>query len=878
MARVSTILTNFRAGELSPKLSGRIDLQKYAEGCDTLDNMVVFPSGGITRRPGSYYAGSSKDGGKVRLINFEFSDEQAYVLEFGANYIRFFKDGGILTEATKSITAATSANPVVITSAGHGYSNGDRVFIASVVGMTEINNREFTVANKTTDTFELSGIDGSAFTTYTSGGTVGKIVEVTTTYSVTEIFELNHAQSADVLYLAHKDHEPAKLTRTTATSFTLTDIDFIDGPYLDENITSTTLELSSSAPGTGVIMTSTTDYFTANHVGILFRFRKPVEINHEAWAAGETYANNDLVYYNNNVYKNVTGSSTTVGNTPPVHLEGTESYHDNTTGFTDWLFMHDGSGYVKVTSVQSGYLATVEIIEQVSDNHVSDLTATITNITKANPAVVTSSSHGFTNGQKVIIRNVVGMTEVNNLVFTVAGATTNTFELSGINSTAYTTYTSGGSAGLSAGVKTWSEGAFGLINGYPRAVAFYEERLYFAGTPGQPQTIFGSVSADFENHTPGTNDDDAVNITIASDQVNVIKHLLPARFLQILTSSAEFTLSGGTGTTPVTPTNINVLRETTFGSSDIRPLRAGNSTILIQKGTEKVKEITFDLDTDGLLGVDLTVLADHITKGGLSDMIWQQEPELILWFVSTGGKLIGLTYDRANGTVGWHEHPLGGTATVESITAIPSGAEDQVYLSVKRTINSATVRHIVFLKTLSFDTIADAFFVDSGLTYSGSSTDTITGLNHLEGETVQILADGSTHADKTVSGGSITLDRNATKVHIGYNYTSLVKTLRLEGGADDGVSQGKIKRIHGVTVRFLDTVGAEMGPDANNLDRLPFRDSSMAMDEAVPLFTGDKEISFPSGYDNDAQVVVQQSQPLPMTITAIMRRSNTFDA
>ena len=151
MARVSTILTNFRAGELSPKLSGRIDLQKYAEGCDTLDNMVVYPSGGITRRPGSYYAGSSKDGGKIRLINFEFSDEQAYVLEFGANYIRFFKDGGILTEATTAITAITKANPAVVTAASHGLNNGDRVFIGSVGGMTEVNNREFTVANKTTN-------------------------------------------------------------------------------------------------------------------------------------------------------------------------------------------------------------------------------------------------------------------------------------------------------------------------------------------------------------------------------------------------------------------------------------------------------------------------------------------------------------------------------------------------------------------------------------------------------------------------------------------------------------------------------------------------------------------------------------------------------
>ena len=879
MARVSTIVTNFRAGELSPRLEGRIDLQKYNEGAQTLTNMLVFPQGGTTRRPGTKFAGRSKDGGKVRLINFEYSDEQAYVLEFGANYIRFFKDGGILTEATIAISAITQANPAVVTATSHGLSNGDRVFITGVGGMTEVNNLEFTVAGATTNTFELSGIDSSAYEAYTSGGTVGKIVEVATSYSVTDIFEINHAQSADVLYLAHKDHEPAKLTRTTATSFTLTDIDFVDGPYLDENITETKLELSSSAPGTGVIMTSTSDYFVADHVGALFRFRKPVEINHEAWAAGETYANNDLVYYNDNVYKNVTGSTTTTGNTPPVHLEGTESYHDSSTGFTQWEFQHNGSGYVKVTGVTSGYIATVEVVERVSDNHVADLTATITNITQANPAVVTASSHGFTNGQKIIIRNVVGMTEVNNLVFTVAGATTNTFQLSGINSTGYTAYTSGGSAGLSAGVKTWSEGAFSVKNGYPRAVAFYEERLYFAATPNQPQTIYGSVTADFENHKPGTEDDAAVNITIASDKVNVIKHLLPARFLQILTTSSEFTLSGGTGTTPVTPTNVNVLRETTFGSSDVRPLRAGNSTILIQKGQEKVKEITFDLDTDGLLGVDLSILADHLPRGGLTDMVWQQEPELILWFVHTDGGLIGLTYDRANGAIGWHDHDLGGTGIVESITSIPSGAEDQVYASVQRTIDGETVRHIEYLTTIDFgDDVTDAFYVDSGLTYDGSATTTISGLNHLEGETVTILADGAAHADKVVSGGRVTLDRSASKVHVGYGYTSIVETLRLEAGADDGIAQGKIKRIHGVTARFYNSVGAEIGPDTNNLDRLPFRDSSMSMDEAVPLYNGDKEIFFPSGYDNDARVVIRQNQPLPMTILAIMRRSNTFDA
>ena len=803
MARVSTIVTNFQAGELSPRLEGRIDLQKYNSGAQKLENMLVFPQGGITRRPGTKYAGTSKDGGKVRLIPFEFSDEQAYVLEFGANYIRYFKDGGILTEATETISGATQANPVVLTITGTTLSNGDRIFVKDVAGMVELNNREFTVANKTTNTIELSGVDGTGFTAYTSGGTAGKIVEDTTTYTEAQVFELNFVQSADVLYLVHKDHEPAKLTRTTATSFTLTDIDFIDGPWLDENTTSTTM-YASAATGTGITITASADVFSSDDVGRYIRFREILEIEHDEWAASTSYVNNATVRYNGHVYKNVTGSTQTSGNTPPVHLSGTETY-----GAIDWEYLHDEHGHVRITGFTSATVVTADVHEdQYGNSRLPD------------------SSVGSGNANT-----------------------------------------------------RWSLGAFGGDQGYPRAVAFYEERLYFAGTTGQPQTIFGSKTADFENMTPGTNDDDAINITIASGQVNVIRHMIPGRFLQIMTTSSEFTLSGGTGTQPVTPTSVNVLRETTFGSGDVRPLRAGASTIMVQKGLEKVKEVTFDLDTDGLVGRDLTILAEHLTRGGVTDMVWQQEPELVLWFVHSDGTLVGLSYDPQNQTIGWHTHPMGNSGIVESITAIPSGAEDQVYLSVKRTINSATVRHVVFMENIYFGTdVADAFYVDSGLTYDSSATTTISGLNHLEGETVQILADGAAHPDKVVSGGVVTLDRSASTVHVGYSYDSKMQTLRLEAGADDGVSQGKIKRIHGVTVRFIDTVGAEVGPDESNLDRIPFRDSSMPMDEAVPMFDGDKEITFPSGYDNDARVFVRQTQPLPMTILAVMRRSNTFDA
>ena len=988
MARVSTIITNFRAGELSPKLHGRVDLQKYQEGVDTLENMIVYPSGGITRRPGTTFVGKTKrhfsnssfwnlaytsgsnnilisNYSPARLINFEFSDDQSYVLEVGDHYIHFYRNQSLVTESgtVNSIqdidvpsgnSGLTPTEIKVSSSQLSTYPVGSTVLIEGIQGvvtadLVKFNNEKFRVDQNpkpgTNNEFTIvTDRDlGTAFSfsnnTTENTDNVTLVTEVVTPYTVEQLDEINFTQSADVMYIVHKSHPPKKLTRTSATTFTLTDIDFVDGPYLDENITDTTMQVSA-ANGAGVTVTASADTFNTIDVGRLIRFREIIELEQDEWKTNTAYAQGTRVRFADNVYLKTNSGTHTSATTPPAHTDGTRTY-----GPVDWKYEHSGSGYVKITAFTSATVVTATVQETAKGG-----------ITLPNSCVASTS-------------------------------------------------------------KLWSLGAFGGDQGYPRAVAFYEERLYFAGTVGKPQSIFGSVTADFENHTPGLNDDNAINITIASDRVNAIKHLLPARFLQILTTSAEFTLSGGTGTQPVTPTNVNVLRETTFGTSQTRPLRAGNSTILVQKGGEKVKEITFDLDTDGLLGVDLTVLADHLTKGGIKDMVWQQEPQLILWFVTNSGELLGLTYDRSNGTVGWHRHTTGGkfgiaslqanlqnngsisstyqpfipgdtviitktdgtqvtftgvdgsqtvgefefeintvssnrlhltlinletkvnaqtgleanlgapysntntdirtivfnepgaslgytkvsvnkrieslfTTTnegppiIESVTSIPSGTEDQVYILVKRTVdtenfnefNKRTERHIEYLNQIEFDSIEDAIFVDSSVTYNGDPTTQITNLFHLEGKIVQVLADGSAHPDRTVSNGKITLNRAASKVHVGYGYDSNIETLRLEAGSNDGISQGEIKRIHGITVRFLDTVGALVGPDENNLDQLPFRDSSMPQDEAVPLFTGDKEISFPSGYENNAQVFIKQNQALPMTVVAIMRRSNTFDA
>ncbi len=161
--------------------------------------------------------------------------------------------------------------------------------------------------------------------------------------------------------------------------------------------------------------------------------------------------------------------------------------------------------------------------------------------------------------------------------------------------------------------------------------------------------------------------------------------------------------------------------------------------------------------------------------------------------------------------------------------------------------------------------------------YAGGAVSGFGAMYHLEGDDVSILANGASHPDKTVSGGAISLDFPSTSAAIGYGYTSSMQTLRLESGSQDGTSQGKPKRIHGITMRLFETVGVEIGNDAGEIDRVFFRDSSMAMDEAVPLFTGDKDIEFQGGFNDDDRIYLQQTQPLPLTILALYPRMNTFD-
>ena len=443
--------------------------------------------------------------------------------------------------------------------------------------------------------------------------------------------------------------------------------------------------------------------------------------------------------------------------------------------------------------------------------------------------------------------------------------------------------------GITTPTTDFALGSFSDTTGYPSCVTFFEQRLVFAATKAQPQAIFFSRSADYENfddkYHETVADDDAIVYTIASNQVNAIRFLTATRTLIIGTAGGEFAVDGGGTGQAITPTNILINKQSNHGAANVDGIAVGNATLFLQRAKRKIRELAYNFDVDGYVAPDLTILAEHVTESGITQMAYQEEPNSIIWCVRTDGQLLGFTYQREQQVTAWHRHIFGGAfgsgnAVCESVEVLPTdSSEYQVWVIVKRTINGVTKRYVEYLHNLDFDETDDTSFnyLDSQLAYNGSATTTISGLDHLEGQTVSVLADGATHPDKVVSSGGITLERSATKVKVGLGYTSLLQTMRIDAGANNGTSQSKTKRIYEITARLYESIGIEIGPDLANMERIPFRSSANAMDSGVNVFTGDKDIEFRGNYETDGFIFVRQTQPLPLTVLSLYPRLITND-
>lgn len=815
MAKASPILNALNSGEWSPRLDGRTDLQGYNASAYRLEEFIPTVQGPIVRRAGTRFVRKVKDEtDRTWLVPFVKDRTTAYQIEFGDLYCRFYyQRSPVLTGTTATITGATQAGPVVITtSAAHGYSDGDDVFITGITGMTELNNRWFIVSNKTATTFELhtvqgNDVDGAGYTAYSSGGTTDTPYEIVSPYSAAALegsdgeLNIDFVQTGDVLYITDRAGTlaPRKLSRTSTTSWAFAEVDPDDGPWLDLNATSTTM-YASAATGS-ITITASASVFTADDVGSIIRVDQEEITATNPWKASTSYTSGDYVRSEGKEYKAT--NSATSGETIPSHTAGTVS-----DGGVDWEYISPGYGTARITA-QGGTTATATVLTTF-------------------PQTLIGSGNAST---------------------------------------------------------FWRKGAWSDANGYPETVTFFRERLAF----GQDQTLYFSQAGSFESfaidYFGEVLAENAITTTVQSSEANQIVGLTEGSVLTVHTIGAEFIVTAPSAAAPFGPNNVAVSRQSAYGARAIRPIRVGESALFVQPNGRKLRAMQYEFQVDNFVAMDMTVRSEHITRPALTQIARQEEPYQLIWAVRSDGQLCSFTFDTTQQVRAWGRCFIDSSAEVECVSVIPSpdGERDDLWVIVKRTLTGGTYRYVEYLQAEyeTDDDQADAKYGDCSLTYDSTSATTIYGFDHLEGDTVKVLADGAASDDVTVSNGEVTLDTASETVQIGLGVTAKFASNRLEAGAMDGTSQGKTKRVTDVSFRVLDTLGGSAGPDEDNLDDvidLNYRAPATPMGSPPSLFTGDALVDWPSGYETDGRIWYINDSMFPATLIAVMPQVTTMEA
>lgn len=413
---------------------------------------------------------------------------------------------------------------------------------------------------------------------------------------------------------------------------------------------------------------------------------------------------------------------------------------------------------------------------------------------------------------------------------------------------------------------------------YPRCATFIEQRLAFASTINDPQAVWLSQSASYENF--GTSRpakaSDAVTFRIKARQVNEIRALLAMRGLMVLSSAAEWVVSGGSQSDAITPSAIKIDNHGYRGAAKVQPIQVGNTVLFAQNRGGVVRDFSYEFAADAYTGKDLTIMARHLFEGReIVQWAYAQAPHSIVWCVLSDGSLLSLTYMKEHDVWAWTEHESEADALFEDVVVISEGNEDVPYFVVNRAVTGGRRRYMERLHTRQMASVSDGFFVDSGLTYRGAPTSTISGLAHLNGLQVVALSDGNVVRNLTVSGGSVTLPNPGSVVHIGLPMVATMETLPLDLGQVQGLGtvQGRQKSVSEVTLRVEDTRGIFIGPydgerDSQHLVEYRQR-ATEAWNEAIQLYTGFISITPPWDWNVNGSTVVKQFDPLPVTILAI---------
>ena len=749
-----TLHRSFAGGEITEELYGRIDITKFQTGLALCKNFVVLPHGPAARRPGFGFTNETKTSASAsRLIPFSFSADQTVVIEFGNLYVRFHINGSTLLETNKVVTGISQPAGLV-TSVGHGFANGDWVYLSGIVGMTQLNGRFVVVSDIAADTFRIKDFAGSyitttAYTAYASGGTAARVYTLTTPYLAAHLMDLHYAQDSDVLTLTHPSYPAKQLARTSATVWTLTDVSFAPSTTVPTGVAvvETVPTATNLSPQNYVVTALAADGIT------------------ESLASAVVVASNNLTLAGN--FNTVTWSA----------VAGASRYN---------VYKQRGGSF--------GYIGQTTALTVTDDNVLADTS-------KTPPEDVYELNTG--------------------------------------------------------------------VGDYPAACTYHEQRRWFAGTTGDPQTVWATRNATQANLTSSipSQDDDGLQFRIASRQQNAIRHLVPLSDMIALTVGGEFRIYADNAPS-ITPTSLTIKPQGYAGANNVQPALTSGSILYVQSQGSRVREMAYNWQNSAYSSIDISIMAPHLFNGfTIVDMAYSRAPVPFLWCVRSDGALLGLTYVPEQQVYGWHQHVTDGT--FESVCCVAEGSEDVLYAVVKRTVNAREVRYIERLRTRIFVEQEDAFFVDSGLTYDGAPTAAFSGLWHLEGEEVQILADGAVHPVRTVTAGAIALDDLYSVVHVGLAYTSDLMTLPLAFEGAPAGGQGMTRNVNGVAMRVTQSSLVQAGPTFTDLVEYPAREVTDPYGSPPALLTGELRFDVPADWNSDGAMCVRQDAPLPLTVLSM---------
>jgi hypothetical protein len=732
---------------------GRLDLVKNQTGLAEAENFWTLPHGPVQNRPGTDYVLEAKDSTKLTVgVPFIYSTTQAYVLEFGDFYVRFHTLGGTVLEAAKTITAVSSPAGL-ITSAAHGFSNGNWVFLDTIVGPTALNGRFAVVSDSAANTFRIKDFAGNYITTgsypaYVSGGTASRVYEIASPYAVADLLSLHFTQSADVLTITHPGYQQRELRRSGATSWAFATLSF------------TPTQAAPTGPSTVAAPTSG----AVSYVYVVTAVA--ADGLEESLKSAETAAvNNDL----------------------------TVAANRNTISWTGATGAVRYNVYKKQNGLY-GYIGQASGLSFVDNNITADTTKT--------PPEQNDPFSGATN--------------------------------------------------------------------WPAAVGYHQGRRWFGGTTTKPQNLYATRSGTESNmsYSIPTRDDDSINARLVSRQAQTIRHIVPLRDLIVLTSGGAWKVFAASSDV-ITPSSIFPRMESSIGASNVQPVVTDDAVIYAQDRGGRVRHLKIaQAYTSNYSAEDLSIMAPHLFVGyTITSMAWTTGPLPMVWMTRSDGVLLAMTYVPEQQVIAWHTHTTDGT--FEQVCVIPEGNEDVPYVYVKRTINGRTVRALEKLHTRTFATPADSYFVDCGLTYSGTATTTITGLWHLEGKSVAILADAAVHPRRTVVNGSVTLEAAASKVQVGLPIRARFKTLPVSIDGAQAAGQGTMKNLNGAFLRVNASSGIWAGPDYDKLKQFAQR-TTEAYGSPPDQVTGEVQLVLTPSWSMGGQVCVEQTDPLPVTILSMV--------